>query len=255
MSILKLTFINRGSRMKKLNLFILLWFVLNNPFLCQSSVGFNAGYTQLKMEDVNNEFNVYQDATPFTKSNNISGSLFLEGNFKYTISPIIFGISSNYISSSGSFVFNMNGLKLYEEIYNVSCIEILGLLETAYEFNGSPLKLFIQLAGGIGLASAEQKEYLAAASVELPGIELNNNYGGNYFSGRLKGGLQYVINSLIFEFSFGYRFANAGKLELDSSLPQPDYIQGISSPYQVYVEELEFDYSGFLISAGVSFYL
>ena len=223
---------------------------------CQS-IGFSAGYGFLNMNEVNKDLEFFEghissDYGITSSHDEISGGLFLEGNFKYAIRNFNLGITANYISSSGN--FNYGGVyESFEQNYDVGTIEILALFEILILIENSSIQPFIQLVGGVGFASAEH------LSGWWHAIEGDGNFketgDGNYFAGRMKGGLQFVLQNLILEIAAVYRIANAGELK-------GDYVGSDSFGNVVTVKNMpvrdtrsnpiEFDFSGFILTGGIS---
>lgn len=212
------------------------------------------GYAALNMDEVNKDLedsqNLISSVGGITSSpDEITGGLFLEGNFKIGIGNFNLGVSGSYISSSGSFSYNdISGS--FEENYDVSTIEILGLFEILFPIENSPVQPFIQLAGGVGMASAEHLGDFRLYSDPSANISVKNTVDGNYFAGRVKGGLQFVLQNIILEVAAGYRIANAGELKgdhVENGITFQDMpVRDISG------NPIEFDYSGLLVTAGVS---
>ena len=237
-------------------LLLLLTVLLFNSLICCQSFGISAGYGFLNMNEVNKDLEFFQSlyvGEIATSPNEITGGLFLEGNFKYGIGNFNLGITGNYISSSGNFSYS-DTYGSYEGNYDVNTIEILALFEALILMEDSSIQPFFQLAGGVGLTSAERfGKYLYVTD---PGYSVKNTVNGNYFAGRIKGGLQFVLQNIILEIAAGYRIANAGELKGD--LFFRDYMMGNDVTVKnVPVRDtrgnpIEFDYSGFLITGGIS---
>lgn len=240
--------------MKQISNLITVIFLCVCPLVYSQSIGISAGYGLLKMDKVNKDLedseNILSSAGIFTSSpDKIKSGLFIEGNFKYGTGNINLGIDGNYISSSGNFSYNdFSGS--YVENYDVSTIEILGLIEILIQSENSTVQPFIQAAGGIGIASVEHTgdfRYYADPSYNL---SVKNTVDGNYFAGRIKGGLQFVLQNVILEIAIGYRIANAGELKgnhLENGVSYENMpVRDISG------NPIEFDFSGFLITGGIS---
>ena len=240
--------------MKTYILFNLIFFLLITTHLYPQSLGFSIGYELLNMNEVNQDLEDSQDLISSagviaSSPEEVKGGLFLEGNFKYGIGNFNLGITGDYISSSGSFSYNdISGS--FEENYDVSAIELLGLLEILIPIENSSFHPFIQLAGGVGFASAEHLgdfRYYVDPSFNL---SVKNTVEGNYFSGRITVGLGFDLQKIILEFATGYRIADAGELKgehVENGITFNDMpVRDISG------NAIEFDYSGLFLTAGVS---
>lgn len=227
---------------------------------CQS-IGFSAGYGFLNMNEVNKDLEFFEGTISsvygITSSpDEISGGFFLEGSFKYGIKNINLGIMANYISSSGNFTgnFSRSGFtNSFEQNYDVGTIEILALFELIILIENSSIQPFIQLAGGVGFASAEHLSDAKSSFEPIGNFNLKETGNGNYFAGRIKGGLQFVLQNIILELAAGYRIANAGELK-------GDHIENGVTVKNMPVRDvsgnpIEFDYSGFFLTGGVSILL
>lgn len=224
-----------------------------STFLHTQTIGFSAGYGIISMDKVNKDLDNSKDALSsaglFTSApEKISGGLFIAGNVKYGFGNINIGVDGGYISSSGSFTYN-DASGSFNENYDVSTIEILGLIEILIPTSNPIVQPFVQAAGGIGIASAEHTGDFIYYSDPSYNISVKNTVNGNYFSGRIKGGLQFSIQNVVLELAVGYRISNAGELKGDhvqngiryENMPVRD-ING---------NALEFDYSGFLFTGGI----
>ena len=231
-------------------------FLFSSLIYCQS-IGFSAGYGFLNMNEVNKDLedsrNLLLSLGVYPSSPvEVTGGLFTEGNFKYDIGNIILGITGNYISSSGNFSYSDN-YGSFEHNLDASTIEILALVEILIQKENSSFRPFFQIAGGIGLAKAERLIDYRYYSDPSFNFSIKNTVDGNYFAARMKGGLQIVLQNTILELAVGYRIANAGDLKGD----YVDTVDTGASFEDVSVRDsngndIEFDYSGFLITGGIS---
>jgi len=220
-------------------------------------ISIGVGYGILNMTDVNNDLDDSQDFLNDLGLNTnspdlISGGLFLEGSLKFIIDQWRIGLAGDYISSTGEFRYS-DPEGSFEEKYDVSTIEITALFEVLLASKQSTVQPFLRINGGIGLASVDHKgDFQLFGESELT-INITNNVSGNYFAGRVQGGVQFILNNVILELAIGYRIANAGELKGDhiengitfENMPVRD-VNG---------NAISFDYSGFLASAGISILL
>jgi len=228
---------------------------LSDSSIVLISVG--VGYGALKMTEVNNDL---KDSKNFigelgliaNSPDLISGGPFLEASLKFIISQFRIGMAVNYIFSSGEYSYS-DPSGLFEEKYDVSTIEITALFEIVFANKQSMVKPFLRVNGGIGLASAEHKgDFQIYGSPEFT-VDVTNNVSGNYFAGRFQGGAQYILNNVILELAVGYRFADAGELKgdhIENGIKYEDMpVRDING------NAISFDYSGFLVTAGISILL
>jgi hypothetical protein len=202
------------------------------------------------MEDFPNMISFFGGNT--SSPEDVTGGLFLETNFKYGIGDYNLGVLAEYISSSGSFSFN-NILGSINKNYDVSTIEILGLFEILIPIEDSPILPIVQLAGGIGIASAEHSGDFRFYEDPTINYSVKNTVSGNYFASRLKFGLQFVLQKIILEAAVGYRIAKAGELKGDLV---ENGIRFNDMPVQGnWGETVEFNYSGFILTGGISILL
>ena len=223
-------------------------------------ISIGAGYGILNMTDVNNDLNDSQNLLNDLGLNTnspdlITGGLFLEGSLKFIIDQFRIGLAGNYISSTGEFRYS-DPEGSFEEKYDVSTIEITALFEVLLASKQSTVQPFLRINGGIGLASVDhidhKGDFQIFESSEFT-INIINNVSGNYFAGRVQGGVLFILNNVILELALGYRIANAGELKGDhiengitfENMPVRD-VNG---------NAISFDYSGFLASAGISILL
>jgi len=243
--------------MKIYLLFNLIFFLLINSVIHCQSLGVSVGYGFTNMKHVNQDMedspdiiSSFDEITPSPED--VTGGLFLEGNFKYGIEDYNLGVLAEYISSSGSFSFN-NTLGLINKNYDVSTMEILGLFEILIQIEDSPIQPFVQLAGGIGIASAEHSGDFKFYEDSTINYNVKNTVSGNYFASRMKFGLQFVLQNIILEVAVGYRIAKAGELKgdlVENGITFNDMpIQGN------WGETVEFNYSGFILTGGISIML
>jgi hypothetical protein len=239
--------------MKAISFSLLVYFLLYTDVIFCQSIGISVGYGYLNMSSVNQDLkdteNLISGAGGYTNEpDEVKGGLFLEGNFKYSIGKFNFGITADYISSSGNFSYGDQSGSLKEN-YDVSTTEVLGLFEIIFPIELSSWQPFVQLAAGIGIANAERT---IDFRIYNPSgyLNLENKVDGNYFAGRIKAGADYIIQDVLLEIAAGYRLANAGELKGDQvengttykDMPMTD-ING---------SEVEFDYSGIFVTGGVS---
>ena len=122
--------------MKSIIIFSLLFFLFEiNPVFCQS-LGVSVGYGFLSMSEVNDDLQDTENALSSAGINTsdpdkISGGLLIEGSFKYGIGKFNIGVSADYVSSSGNFTYN-DYSGSFEENYDVSTTEVLGLIEIIF---------------------------------------------------------------------------------------------------------------------------
>ncbi|MEJ2104233.1 MAG: hypothetical protein P8X47_06605 [Ignavibacteriaceae bacterium] len=233
--------------------FYLIIFILITPSSYCQSIGFFAGYGFLNMGEVNSDLKTsHSSFASFgafaSPPEEVNGGLFLEGNIKFGIANFNLGLSGNYISSSGSFRYS-DEIGLFEESYDVSTTEILGLFEI-FIVEESIVKPFLQLAGGIGFAKAEHLGNLRIFADPTYNLKVTNTVDGSYFAGRIKGGLKFFVQSFVFEIGLGYRIADAGELVGDHV---ENGIKYANMPVRdVNGKGIKFDYSGLILTGGIS---
>ena len=242
--------------MKTGSIITLMFILLASSLAFSQSIGVSAGYGSLNMDKVNKEMNdvqkLFTDEGAVTSSpDEISGGIFYEGNVKYSINNVNLGISGDYISSSGSFAFADNSVS-FNQNYDVSTIEVLLLGELLIPIENSSFQPFIQLAGGIGFATAERTIDIAVYEDPNFNVSAKNSVDGNHFSGRIKAGVGYILQNIIIEIAGGYRIANAGELKGDYTVNgttlENTTVNNITNNVVI-----EFDYSGFIVTAGISY--
>ena len=228
--------------------------VINNSVIF---IGFNAGYSLINMKDVNKDLqdseNLFASVGAITDDpKEITGGLYIDGNVKINLGQFRLGVSGNYLSSSGEFSYN-EAAGSYTETYNVNTIELIGIFETVFNIKNSSTQLFLLLGGGLGIASAEHLGDFIYYPDPSQNIKVNNDVTGKYFAGRIKGGFQFYLKKVILEIGVGYRIANAGELKgthIENGVKYTDQpVRDING------NAIEFDYSGLLFSAGITFKL
>jgi len=241
--------------MKTGSLIALMFILLVSSMAFSQSIGISAGYGSLNMNNVNKDMEdfqkLFEDQGAVTSSpEEISGGIFYEGNIKYSINNVNLGILGDYISSSGSFGYADNSGS-FNQNYDVSTIEVLLLGELLIPIENSSFQPFIQLAGGIGFATAERTIDVAVYEDPSYNVSAKNSVDGNYFSGRIKAGVGYVLQNIIIEIAGGYRIANAGELKGDYTVNETT-LQN-TTVNDIRNVAIEFDYSGFIVTAGISY--
>ncbi|KUG25450.1 hypothetical protein ASZ90_004726 [hydrocarbon metagenome] len=201
------------------------------------SFGANVGYGGLNMTDFNdatkkgyeeitNQFSNYS-----VSQEDVGGGVYFDGHVLFTFNKsITTGLSVNYISGSGGLEGTAGGTD-YTVKLDVSTIEILGVLGTKIPF-GSSTALALKGYAGVGLPS-----------FDLNAGGNNGSAGDAYFSGRLQGGVEFDLNSVILNAFVGYRIANAGAQEFE--------INGQKGKFEVNGEEKKLDLSGLLLGVGI----
>lgn len=256
----------KGGKMKIYILFNMIFFLLISSLIHCQSIGVSGGYGFTNMKKVNREmeyspmlYYFIGEITPFPED--VTGGLLLEGNFKYGIEDYNLGVLVEYISSSGGFSFN-NTLGSINKNYDVSTIEILGLFEFLIQIEDSPIQPFVQLAGGVGIASAEHTGEFRFYEDPTINYSVKNTVSGNYFASRMKFGLQFVLQNIILETAVGYRIAKAGELKGElvengtsfNDMPILGHWTTVELSDWGY-EVVEFNYSGFILTGGISILL
>jgi hypothetical protein len=229
-----------------------------STILCQS-LGISAGYGSLNMNDVNKDLNDFRNLFSVSLGlasarDNVSGGIIFGGNFKYPIGIFNIGIAGNYISSSSSFsssgIIEQNVAVRLGGSYDVSVFELLGLFEIIFPLKNSSFQPFGQLAGGVGFASAKRLYEFRIVTEPTESASMKNTVDGSYFAGRIKGGLRFVLQNIILEIAAGYRIADAGKLKGSVTGSGEDGKNKVVE--DINGNAVEFDYSGFLITGGIS---
>lgn len=219
-----------------------------------SLLGLSIGYGTLSMKEVNddlmeskNYFSSYGFTT--TSPSNIDGGLFFEGNVRFSIGNINFGVCGNYIQSKGEFRYSDAG-GLYYENYAVSTFEVIGILELHLPINKSNSSFFMQIGGGVSMAKVEYNSEFKVYNNPASYYKVKVDVDGKYFSGRIKSGIKLTLKRIILEAGVGYRISNAGELK-------GTYYEG-GQKYEdlpimdINREPISFDFSGFLFTVGIS---
>ena len=240
--------------MKAIILFAILFFVLSSNIIFCQSLGISIGYGYLNMSAANQDLKdtetLISGAGGYTNEpDEIKGGLFIEGNFKYTIGKFNLGVTADYIYSSGNFGYGDQSGSL-DVNYDVSTTEVLGLFEIIFPIELSSWQPFAQLAAGVGFANAERTIDFRVYDPYSAYLNLKNTVDGNYFAGRVKAGADYLIQNVMLEIAVGYRLANAGELK-------GDHVENGTTYTDMPVKDIngngvEFDYSGFFVTGGVS---
>ena len=181
-------------------------------------IGLSIGYGTLSMREVNDDLmesqNIFYAAGFKPKSpDNIDGGLFLEGNFKFGLGNFNFGVCGNYINSKGEFRYSDGGGLFYEN-YDVSTLEVLGILEILLPINETKLNFFMQIGGGVGMAKVGYDAEFRVYNNPANNFKVRMEVDGKYFSGRIKSGIKLNLKRIILEAGVGYRISNAGELKL-----------------------------------------
>ena len=239
--------------MKAIIFFVLVYILSGTTLVFCQSLGVSIGYGYLNMHDVNQDLlnteSLISGAGGYTNEpDEVKGGLFLEGDLKYSIGKFNVGITADYISSTGNFSYGDQSASLKEN-YNVSTTEVLGLFEMVFQIELSSWQPFVQIAAGVGFANAERtidfRIYNPAAY-----LNIENTADGTYFAGRIKSGVNYNIQNVLLEFAVGYRLADAGELKGDQVENGTTYSD--VTMLDINGNDIEFDYSGFFVSGGVS---
>jgi hypothetical protein len=239
--------------MKISQLFYVVIFTLISSLSHSQSIGFTAGYGFINMGEVNSDLKTsYTSFASFgafsSPPKELNGNLFLEGNVKVGIANFNLGVSGNYISSTGSFGYS-DEVGFFEENYDVSTTEVVGLVEILI-VERSIVQPFLQLAAGVGFAKAEHIGALRIYNDPSFDLDVKNTVDGSYFAGRIKGGLQFLVQNFVFEIGLGYRIANAGELvgeHVENGVTYKDMpVRDING------NDIEFDYSGVFLTGGIS---
>jgi hypothetical protein len=240
--------------MKAIIFSLLVYFLPGTGLIFCQSLGVSIGYGYLSMGEVNQDLkdteNLFSNAGAKTNEpDEVKGGLFIEGNFKYSIGKFNLGITADYVSSSGNFSYGDQSGSLHED-YDVSTTEVLGLIEIVFPIELSSWQPFVQLAAGVGFANAERTIDLRIYDPNAAYLNLLNKVDGNYFAGRVKAGADYIIQNVMLEAAVGYRLANAGELkgeQVENGTTYTDmYVNDING------SKVEFNYSGFFVTVGVS---
>jgi len=226
-----------------------------SPIISSQSIGVCLGHSFMNMNMINdvlerNESFFYDEGLSPEAPEEITGGFFFEGNFKYGVGIFNFGIEGNYLASSGRFYYG-DDIGSFEEIFDVSSVEFLGLIELVFPSENTIVQPFIQAAGGIGIASVGYSGSLTSNYDPGYNYNLDGNQSGNYFASRFKSSLMFVFETLILEAAIGYRISNAGIL-------MGDFVQNRIEYKNMPLRNqdgrsMEYNFSGVLITGGISF--
>jgi len=230
--------------------------ILSSSFISSQQIGidFNVGYSKLKMEQVNQ----YLDNSASVdygslyripaKYQTIGQPVSFELGVSARLSQLVVRLSGNYLSSNGSWE-SADTIRTINHDVDVATFELLASA-------GYNIQIYktasILLEGGIGygFASSEIK-YITKAHYFNNELENNkHSLSGGYFISRLRGGFEVELKWLVLRFLAGYRFANPVVLKGES------IIDGVKEENQPVIDnngnELEFDYSGFYYTWGIT---
>ncbi|MFZ1279982.1 MAG: hypothetical protein WAR59_04040 [Ignavibacteriaceae bacterium] len=249
-----LTFDERGNEIVSEQLPALPGLSYRSKSTLISLLGLSIGYGTLSMREVNDDLmesqNIFYAAGFKPKGpDNIDGGLFFEGNFKFGLGNFNFGVCGNYINSKGEFRYSDGGGLFYEN-YDVSTLEVLGILEILLPINETKLNFFMQIGGGVGMAKVGYDAEFRVYNNPANNFKVRMEVDGKYFSGRIKSGIKLNLKRIILEAGVGYRISNAG--ELKGTYYEGDQKYEDLPITDINREPISFDFSGFLFAAGIS---
>lgn len=241
--------------MKLIHIITLIMF--SASFLLSQEIGidFNVGYSKLKMKQVNQYLDNSASVDYGSLYNTIPADyktfgqpVSIEFGVSARLSQFVLRLSGNYLSSSGWWE-SSDTMRTINHDVDVSTIEILA----SAGYNIPVYKTAsILLEGGIGYGFTSS-EIIYNTYAYHYNNELENrkhSLSGGYFTGRLRGGFEAKLKWLVLRFLAGYRFANPVVLKGDSM------INGVKKENQPVIDnngkELEFDFSGFYYTWGIS---
>ncbi len=201
------------------------------------SVGANVGLAGMNMTDFNDAtkkaFDNFQNqSSNFSLSQEDVGfGTYFDGHVLFTFNKsITTGLSVNYISGSGGLEGTVDGIDRTAKL-DISTIEILGIIGTKIPL-GSSTAFALRAYLGMGLPSFDLKSGNSDGSAS-----------DAYFSGRLQGGIEFDLNSVVLNAFIGYRIANAGSQEFEAD--------GNKFKFEVNGEEKDLDLSGIMLGVGI----
>lgn len=206
------------------------------------TVGANVGYAGLDMKDVNDASKAAAEQIKNNYSNysvsqeDVGGGLYFDGNVLLTFNKsITTGLSVNYISTSNEFSGDIEGSE-FSDKYDFSTIEIMGVIGTKFPLSKT-MSLPLRALLGYGLPSIERTNTNKSVS---------GDGSGGYFAARAQVGIEFDLKSVVLNAFLGYRLANAGKIDLENSDGDKFHLENSDG------DEIEYNYSGLMIGAGIS---
>lgn len=214
-------------------------------------LGLNVGYTELDMEDINDDLidtrNILRSLGYVTSSpEEIEGGLFLGAEAFSVIDKFVAGVSGNYIEQKGRFYYSDYSVSLREE-YLTRTIELTSFFGARLPINEN---VYFSLRGYVGYGMAEAEHIVEIKDYESQPWTAKHDVAGGYLTTRAQAGVVIELVDFSLHFQAGYRMADAGIMRgelVEDGVTYDD--QGVYNPDG---NEIGFDYSGMFLQAGVA---
>jgi hypothetical protein len=220
----------------------------------KTTIGFSAGYGMLNMKEVNADLEdtyqlIHSLGVPAPPPKEIGGGLFLDGSVLVRLNNTSFGAGINYATGKGNISYTDYSGSI-EESYDASTIEIMSIIGTSIPFNQT-VALSLRCYAGYGLASVSHIGRFTFFSSPQDNIDVTHDVSGGYFSGRVQGGVEMLVEPVILSFALAYRIANAGVLKGNMTRDGISYSNVAIK--NVRGGDIEFDFSGITLLVSVQF--
>ncbi|MBD3408838.1 MAG: hypothetical protein GF419_01400 [Ignavibacteriales bacterium] len=213
--------------------------------------GINVGYTELDMEEVNDDLidnrNIFRSLGYVASSpEEIEGGLILGAEAFGVIEKFVTGVSGNYIEQKGRFYYSDYSGSFREE-YLTRTIELTVFFGTRLPINEN---VYFSLRGYVGYGMAEAEHVGEIKDYGSQPWTVKHDVEGGYITTRAQAGIVVKLTDVSVHFRAGYRMAKAGIMRgelVENGVTYDD--RGVNNPDG---GEIGFDYSGMFLQAGVA---
>lgn len=215
------------------------------------SMAGHAGYGFLLMKEVNRALQVTQDSLKLVggpDADKVRGGNYFDGQIKASRGPVSVGVIVSHVNAKGSIGFGDPTGKLTHR-FETRSLEVLALGTYGWRIDeGSTYDLGVAAGYGMGSCDFIYSETVYASPAE--NFLASGEVTKGYFAARLLANIHYHIGRVTVDLGGGYRFADAGVMKGDLNLN--GRIVSDQPILDARTREVEFDFSGLYLLAGLS---
>lgn len=218
-------------------------------------IGISGGYSIADLSEINADLNdtyqaLWSSGLRVESPKEASGGKYFEGTIFYQSNKLFIGPSVDYFDTKGSVTYSdFSGSA--EETYEMDLATIMMNIGSYVPLNPT-INMAFRIGGGVGFSSVKHVGRIVVYSPDYY-YNMTHLLKGSFFVARFQFGFEILLENVRLNLSSAYRLANAGVLSGTGKLNGVPQING--PIYDARGGEIEFNYSGFTFTGGISFEL